>query len=71
MACADESYVDDGGIFVSESDANATAPTHAGLALRDSTIVCPVTSRDTLTSLVWDQGMYLYIRVAVVGVGRG
>ena len=35
MACADESYVDDGGIFVSEGDANATDPTHAGLALRD------------------------------------
>jgi hypothetical protein len=31
---ADESYVDDGGIFVSEGDANATDPTHAGLALR-------------------------------------
>jgi DNA ligase-1 len=28
-------YVDDGGIFVSEGDANATDPTHAGLALRE------------------------------------
>ena len=32
MACADESYVDDGGIFVSEGDANATNPS---LALRE------------------------------------
>ena len=35
VAGADEGYVDDGGIFVSEGDANATAPTHAGLALRE------------------------------------
>ena len=35
MAGADESYVDDGGIFVSERGANATDPTHAGLALRE------------------------------------
>ena len=35
MASSDASYVGDGGIFVSEGDANATAPTHAGVALRE------------------------------------
>ena len=35
VAGADGGYVDDGGIFVSEGDANATDPTHVGLALRD------------------------------------
>ena len=33
--------------------------------------MCPVTGVDTLTSLVWDQGVYLRIRVTVVGVGDG